>query len=112
MAVVYAVVVMLSGLGLSETALKADGYLGVQIRDDDGKIVVVEAFKDSPADKAGVKADDVITKIDGKDPGTLEEFIKTIRGKKPGDEVKLIVTRDGKEKEIKVKIGEKPDSPA
>lgn len=108
MSIMYAAV-LLSGFGLSAAEAKADGFIGVQLRDDDGKIVVVEPVKDSPADKAGLKAEDVIEKMDGKEPGTLEEFVKAVRAKKPGDEIKLLVKRDGKEKEIKVKVGERPD---
>lgn len=70
---------------------------------------VVEVVSGSPADKAGVEAGDIITKMDGenireKDGG----LAKIISGKKVGDRVELVIWRDGKEEKITATLGELP----
>lgn len=70
---------------------------------------VVEIVSGSPADKAGVEAGDIITKMDGenireKDGG----LAKIISGKKVGDRVELVIWRDGKEEKITATLGELP----
>jgi S1-C subfamily serine protease len=86
------------------------GYIGVQIKsgESDG-IVIQDVVADGPAAKGGLKADDVVVKVNGKEVTDLQDFVKMVRGTKPGDELKLTVKRDGKEKEIKIKVGKKPD---
>lgn len=59
-----------------------------------------------PADKAGIKAGDVITKFDGKDVKTFQELNKLKDKHKPGDSVVITVTRDGTAKVFTVTLGE------
>ena len=89
------------------------GYIGVQIKsgDSDG-IVIQDVVPDGPAAKPGLKADDVVVKLNGKEVTDLQEFVKAVRATKVGDELKLVVKREGKEKEIKIKVGKKPDDGA
>jgi len=84
------------------TPVKAQVY-GVK------KGALVESVdKDSPADKAGIKAADVITKIDGNQVPSALELRHTIQAIAPGTTVKLTVVRDKAEKVIPVKLGEAP----
>ncbi|HXB90663.1 MAG TPA: PDZ domain-containing protein [Puia sp.] len=85
------------------------GFLGVttvRTKDDatDGaKISTVN--KGSAAEKAGLKEDDVITKIDDKtieDPSSLSN---TIRKYKPEDKVTVTFKRDGKEQKVTATLG-------
>jgi carboxyl-terminal processing protease len=67
--------------------------VGIQIQsDEDGSLKVVSPLEDSPAYKAGIKAGDVITKIEGKNAKgiTLNQAVKTITGPS-GTHVKLTV---------------------
>lgn len=76
--------------------------IGAELVQKDGYITVVAPLDNSPAQRSGLMAGDIIIKIDDKDaPGTLDEGVKLIRGKK-GTEVKLTVVRGGKEKEITI----------
>lgn len=72
---------------------------------NDGKIVVIEIFEDSPADTSGLKVGDIITKIDGESlegkTGTdVSNYIKN-SGK---NKVVLTVVRDNEEKEVTINL--------
>lgn len=68
---------------------------------------VQESVADSPAGKAGIEKDDIITKIDGKKlSGTDSDLAKIIAGKKAGDTVSVEIWRDGATKTFKVTLGE------
>ncbi|PIQ78533.1 hypothetical protein COV81_04755 [Candidatus Peregrinibacteria bacterium CG11_big_fil_rev_8_21_14_0_20_41_10] len=53
-------------------------------------------LKDSPADKAGLQAKDVILEVDGKEINETFGLQEAIRNKKPDDKVNLTIWRDGK----------------
>ncbi len=85
------------------------GYIGIMIgQNDDGKITIQDVVSGAPADKGGLKANDVVLKIDGKEIADIEGFVKAVRGHKPGDKITLTVKRGDKEMEIKITAGEKP----
>jgi HSP20 family protein len=91
----------------------AFGGVGLQITKKDGAIVIVEAMKDKPAQKAGVEAGDQIVKINdealGDDP-VLEDIVKKLRGE-PGSEVTVAVKRGEETKSFTIKR-EKIEVPA
>jgi acetylornithine deacetylase/succinyl-diaminopimelate desuccinylase-like protein len=62
--------------------------------------------KDSPADKAGMKAGDSIIKLDTYKIGNLEDIDGALRKFKAGDKVKVTVLREGKEVVLEVTLGE------
>lgn len=75
---------------------------------DDNLITVVAPMKGTPADRAGLKTDDKIIKINGKDftADKMDDAVKIMRGK-PGEKVKITVLRrdeNGKAKFIDVEI--------
>lgn len=55
---------------------------------------IVEVIKGSPAQKAGLKVDDIITKLDNKDLKSEETLSEIIADKKPGDKIDLEVYRE------------------
>ena len=57
---------------------------------------------------AGLKADDIILKADGKKVEGLSDFVTAVRDTKPGTTMVLTIQRGDKEMEIKVKVGKKP----
>jgi len=74
------------------------GGLGIQITADKGVIRVISPIDDTPAERAGIKAGDYITHIDGEQVGglTLNQSVKKMKGK-PGTSVKLTIVQSGKE---------------
>lgn len=68
-------------------------------------ITITKAFKNGPADKAGVKDGDVITKVDGKDVSSedVDKVVSMMKGDK-GTKVKLTVYRQSVKKYVDVTI--------
>jgi len=85
-------------------------YLGVTIGDSSsGTGAQVGAVKaDSPASKAGLKAGDVITAIDGDLVANADDLTAKISAHKPDQKVTLSVTRSGKSLSIDVTLGVRP----
>lgn len=63
-----------------------------------GAITMVNVYKDSPAEKAGFKNNDILYKVNGKDISTedISKVVNKIKGEE-GTEVTITVFRDGKE---------------
>jgi len=81
------------------------GGLGIEIVAAEGGIRVVAPIEDTPADKAGIEAGDLIIKIAGqlaKDM-TLPEAVKVMRGK-PGSSIKLTIFRESAAQPIDMRI--------
>src|SRR5699024_5434373 len=72
-------------------------------------IIVGEVTEGDPADKAGLKPDDVIQKMDGEPIKSWMQLRTAIGTASPGDNVKFTVNRDGETKEITVTLGEEPE---
>jgi hypothetical protein len=72
--------------------------------DADGSILVVGVAPDSGAANAGIKSNDIIVGIGGKDRGDLETIRTVLGEKKPGDEVKVVVLRGGEKETFGVRL--------
>jgi hypothetical protein len=60
---------------------------------------------DSPADKAGLKAGDIIVEFDGKTVKDLYEYTAALQARKPGDTVKIVVLRESARVELTATLG-------
>jgi serine protease Do len=69
-------------------------------------VYVTKVAAGSPADKAGLKADDIITSIDSVKMDETHNYLNVLYTYKPGDQVTLGVTRAGKEITIQIILGE------
>lgn len=78
-------------------------------------IQVAEVVKDSPAEKAGIKKDDILVEMDGKKLTDFESLKDLLAEKKVGDEVVLKAKRKNKkawdDKEFTLKLAGAPDQP-
>jgi len=94
-------------------------YLGVHISDLTKKdyekagmkelygVQVMKVTKDSPADKAGLKKDDIILTLDGEKIYTFDQLNKMLNLFKPDQLVKLDIWRSGKKMDLKLTLGER-----
>ena len=92
------------GVTVSSVSSEAQGYglpTGAAVRS-------VEA--DSPAAKAGLEENDIITEVDGTAINSSTELVNYVGEKTPGDELTFKVYRQGEELELTVTIGEKTQS--
>ncbi len=99
----------------------ADTYLGVTLENlntqlgeyfgvRDGKgALIIEVTPESPAEKAGLKAGDVIVKIDGEEIEELSDVKDAVSSSKKGDKQELTVMRDRQEKEFTLEVEETPE---
>jgi carboxyl-terminal processing protease len=81
------------------------GGLGMEVTMEDGLVKVVAPIDDTPAAKAGVVANDIITKLDDEQVHglTLEQAIDKMRGP-VNTKIKLTILRKGSDKAIDVTI--------
>lgn len=63
---------------------------------------------DAPAEKAGIKEGDIITKVGNTKIDNRNSLASLLGAHQPGDEVKLTINRDGKDQVITVKLGTMP----
>ncbi|MEH7251716.1 S41 family peptidase [Neobacillus niacini] len=79
--------------------------IGAEIQEKDGHIMIVSPIKGSPAEKAGLKPNDIIAMVDGKSLQgmTSTEAVAIIRGKK-GTKVELTIHRSGTDAPVVVPI--------
>lgn len=85
-------------------------FLGVTTDEDDNGAKVIEVTKESAAEKAGLKKDDIITKLGDKKVDGPESLTDVVRSFKPKEEVTVYYKRDGKENSMKVTLGENKGS--
>jgi serine protease Do len=71
--------------------------------------LVTSVSKDDPADKAGVKVDDFIIKIDGERIRSASHLSRTVAGKEIGKAMEFILIRDGKEMAVHITPGKRPE---
>ncbi|MFS0836318.1 S41 family peptidase [Paenibacillus sp. 1P03SA] len=77
--------------------------IGAEVTSEDGKIKVVSPIKGSPAEKAGIMANDVIVSVNGEklDGLTVNQAVVKIRGQK-GTQAKLEILRQGSTESVQV----------
>ena len=81
------------------------GGLGIEVSMENGFVKVISPIDDTPAERAGIKAGDVIVRLDDTPVKgmTLNEAVKIMRGE-PGTDILLTVIREGEEGPLKITI--------
>ena len=104
---------------LVEKGKVSRGWLGVYMEDiapevakmygvKDGGIVIAKVVPNEPADKAGVKAGDIVVELNGEKFKNAAEFRQKIGALPPNSTARLKVLRNGKTQTLPVKLGERP----
>jgi putative serine protease PepD len=85
-------------------------YIGIHVGDatDGSGALIGSVSAGTPAAKAGLKAGDVITALDGKPITKADDLTASITAHTPNDKVTLTITRDGKTLKIDVTLGVRP----
>jgi serine protease Do len=93
------------------------GWLGVSIADitdedlsrlklnEPKGVLIRSVMPGEPAEKGGIKANDVITAIDGVTLNTSRDLQRIVSGSPVGKRIRVLVVRDGKPNEVEVEIG-------
>jgi len=72
-------------------------------------VMISRVVKDSPADEAGLRANDIITRIDGEEIIKLDDVKRIISSKKIGDKIRIDIIRNGYSQMIFAEIGKRPN---
>jgi S1-C subfamily serine protease len=93
-------------LGVRLHGLNADlsGYF--KVKEDEGALVT-EVEEDGPADKAGIKAGDVLVQIGGDPVHGPEDVPEILSGRDEGDEVEITLIRKGIRQTVKAEVEER-----
>jgi membrane-associated protease RseP (regulator of RpoE activity) len=105
-----------------EFFLGGDGFLGVYAenisRENMGRyhvnqvrgVGVTRIVKDSPAEKAGLRKDDVILRVDGENISSVRKLNRIVSELAPDQSVKITVSRGGSEQEVTATIGKRSNT--
>ncbi|MGH8507578.1 MAG: S41 family peptidase [Gammaproteobacteria bacterium] len=91
--------------GLQEGTSGEFGGLGIEVGMEDGFVKVIAPIDDTPAQQAGIKAGDLIVRLDDTPVKglSLNDAVKMMRGK-PGTAIQLTIVREGEEKPLAISV--------
>jgi len=100
--------------------LTSPSYIGVMLHEIDSDrakalnlpevegVEVTRVGPESPADKAGLKAADVILEYNGQRVESMEQFSRMVHETPPGHEIKLAISRNGSTQMVMLRVGTRP----
>jgi photosystem II stability/assembly factor-like uncharacterized protein len=89
----------------------AEAYLGARGENAPLGALLIQVVPKGPADKAGLRPDDVITALGGRPVSSNRVLLEVVRGHKAGDKVKVRVRRGTETKELDLTFGSRADAP-
>lgn len=96
-------------LGVGIQSLTPELALTFDVNEGQG-VLINEVFEGDPAEKAGIKAGDIIVKLNGRVVDTPQTLSRLIAALAPGKDARLEVVRGGDVKKVTVKLGERTDT--
>ena len=90
----------------------ARGYLGVTLDTTDEGLIITEVKSGTPAEKAGLRKDDLVLTLAGQATRDLDAFINLVQRHEPGEVVTLHIRRGEEEMDVKAKLAERPALPS
>ncbi|MFH0934793.1 MAG: Do family serine endopeptidase [Pseudomonadota bacterium] len=94
-------------VGIAVQELTPELAESFKLKDTQG-VLIAEVVRGSPADKAGIKAGDILVNIDGKPLADSTVMLETISALPPGKVALLKLLRNQSEIAIQVKVGKRP----
>ncbi|SFR57305.1 carboxyl-terminal processing protease [Marinobacter daqiaonensis] len=90
---------------LEESTTGEFGGLGIEVGTEDGFVKVIAPIDDTPAERAGVQAGDLIIKLDDEPVKgmSLQDAVSRMRGK-PGTTITLTIIRDGESAPLEIEV--------
>jgi serine protease Do len=111
---------------LAQTDPPPQGWLGVSLADAPvdpaaeplldpsaarvGGAVVVGVVKDSPADRAGLRAGDRVIAVDEAPIEGAAALVRAVQGYQPGSGIRVTIVRDDDERDLSLRLAERPRS--
>jgi serine protease Do len=83
--------------------------LGIQLDQNEDVARIATVMPGLAADRAGLKAGDVILQVDGVETKGRQNLQQAIRAHQPGDRVTLVIERDGRQQTLEVTLGSMND---
>jgi putative serine protease PepD len=93
---------------LISTGKAVHAYLGVSIDGNASSARIAAVNSGTPAAKAGLKAGDVVTAVEGTTIASADELTRTIDSHKPGDTITVTYRRGGSEHSVQLKLATRP----
>ncbi len=93
------------GVDIQELTPELAEYFGLK---DTKGVLIPEVHKDSAAEKAGIKPNDIIVEFDGKAVESANELQKWVALSEPDTSVKIVVFRDGKKQTLTAELAKRP----
>lgn len=90
------------GVGLTDLTPQLEDFFGVK---KGGGVLINNVTKDSPADKAGLKAGDVVIKAGDKKINDSADLSRFVRKQGPDSEVKLTILRKSRQRTVEATLG-------
>jgi serine protease Do len=94
-----------SMLGAGVQTMDSDLAQSFGMKDVKG-VAITSVVPDSPAEKAGLKAGDVVLKLNGRDVDDANTLRNEIANQKPGSDVTLTIFRDGRQSDVHARLTE------
>jgi serine protease Do len=90
------------------------GWLGVSVGESTGHnagVAIATVDRAGPAARAGLRAGDVVTMVNGDHVDSARGLIRAVAGVTPGNAARLTVRRGGHDMEVSVIVGRRPNNP-
>ncbi len=87
------------------------GWLGVSVQDQPGAgggVSIAGVERNGPAAKAGVRAGDVVTAVNGAKVDSARNLIRAVAATPPGNSLRLTLRRQGRDMDVPVTVGRRP----
>ncbi len=90
----------------ADPTIKYRGFLGIEVEDAEGAVIVRDVLPEGPGAKAGLKPGDRITHFHDKAVSSRAALARQLNGLSPGKETRIVITRDGAKQELRAVVGE------